>query len=361
MKLSRLRSVILLFGLFFLAIAHNASAADTLPEIDAHRFDIKAIQKSTSGKIYLFESNQVIPKTGNLILVYDHEKPAMAFRVIKNDANKRQFVGKRIRRYDQTGELSINQPYSTLEKIADVLPSPQGENTTATNNENSVSTNPNQLRSNTATPVTNPSQIPGETQVVDTELDSSSKEALDKIDESTEDSGEEEDNNLEVDESTRIDPWNNILTVSAGYFANSSNFVGSSILSNGFSASFAHTLFRDVFINKKNLQDSLGIEFGLIHYSRTYQDGGNDIYTMFPFFADALYQFHLSQTLTLLAYTGLQYNYMSSASNPGASLSLLQGPQLNIGAGMFYNFGPQWMLRLDLGWDRITGGLCIKW
>lgn len=357
MKLVLLRSANLLFGLFFVTAATLCSAAEPLPTIDAHRFESKPIQKSTSGKIYLFESNQVIPKTGNLILIYDQDKPAMAFRILKNDHERNRFVGKRVRRYDQTSELQLNQNYTSIEKLADVLPPPPGE--APSENLDEAPAPAAMAASGSVAPTPTPAVVPVEPQ--DSDLDSDSTSALDQIDELDETEDEEDDALLEVDERTRIDPYRNILSVGAGYFGNSSNFSGSPYLSNGFSVSYAHVLFNDVFIMKKQPQDSLAIEFGGIYYRIINKDGGNDIYSMLPFFADLLYQLHLSQSFSLNLYGGLQYNYMTSAINPGASLENLQGIQVNVGLGFFYTLGPQWLLRADFGWDRITGGLSIKW
>lgn len=350
MKWIRLRTWILFFGLFFLSATTIAAAAEPLPSIDAHRFDAKPIQKSTSGKIYLFESAQVIPKTGNLILIYEQDKPAMAFRVLKNDPTNRRFVGKRIRRYDQTSELKLDQNYVTIEKLADVLPPPPGEAPSESLDEAPPAA--------AGTPV--PAVIPTP-EAQDSELDSDSTAALDEIDELDQTEDEEDEGPLEVDETSRLDPYTNILSVGTGYFGNSSNFSGSPYLSNGFSISYAHVLFNDVFIMKKVPQDSLALEFGGIFYRIINKDGGNDIYSMLPFFADLLYQLHLSSSFSLNLYGGLQYNYMTSAINPGASLENLQGIQVNVGLGAFYTLGPQWLLRIDAGWDRITGGLSIKW
>lgn len=367
-KLIRLRSAILFSLTFLIVMANPAMAAESLPPIDAHRFDVKPIQKSTSGKIYLFESTQVIPKTGNLILIYEHDKPAMAFRVLKNDPNKKQFVGKRVRRYDVTSELITNQSYSSIEKLADVLPPPPAEPVPA--QEPLEEQKPESVAPPTPapsvvvepSPTAEPTPIPAPAvtpESQDSELDASSAAALDKIEESNEEDDEIEP--IEVEESSRLDPFNNFLSVSAGYFGNSSGFSGNSALNNGFSLSYARALFHDVFFLKKIPQDSLALELGVIYYQIINQDGGNDLYTLLPFFGNLLYQLHLSSTFSVNAYTGLQYNYMSGANNPGKSAESLQGVQLNFGLGFFYTIGPQWALRVDLGWDRITGGLCIKW
>lgn len=370
MNLNCLRSAILIFCLFFLGAANIAVAVEPLsaplPEIDAQRFDAKAIEKSKTGRIYLFESARVLPKTGSLILVYNNDKPAMAFRVLKNDPLKKQFVGKRVRRYDETSELTLNESYSAIEKLADVLPPPPSvAATTPSANEDlddaatKKDAPPKEKASTTPEPTPTPEMPPPAAE--DAELDSSSVAALNKIDENDTSTDQEEQENIEIEETTRLNPYNNIFSVSGGYFGNSANFSFSPIIEAGMSVSYYHTLINNLFVSKKTTQDAFGLEFGAIYYRVVNRDSGNDIYTMFPFYATALYQIHLSPTFSFNLYGGLQYDYMVSAVNPGASLAVLQGPQPDLGIGFFYGFGPQWLLRADLGWDRITAGLCIKW
>jgi len=391
-KLIRLRSAILLLNIFFLAVACTDTAAagttETLPPIDAHRFDVKPLQKSASGKIYLFESNQVIPKTGNLILIYDEDKPAMAFRVLKNDRFKKQFVGKRVRRYDQTNELKIDQAYPSIEKLADVLLPPPNEAPSTVTDQNSPALTDQKLSSipDSSSPTStsnsqdtsdlpDPGPVPensaksdkkqttGDLESENRESEKEPSNSLEKKDKASlpEEDEDEGSDQLEIDETSRIEPFNNVLSISTGYFTNASNFSGLGVLNNGFSISFAHSLISEMLFRSKTSQDSLGIELGGIYYRIINKDGGNDIYSMLPFYGELTYQIHFSQAFALGLYGGIQYNYMTSATNPGASLSSLQGPQVNAGLGVFFGIGPQWLLRADVGWDRITGGLGIKW
>ena len=349
--------------------------AELLPEIDAERFDSKPIQKSSSGKVYLFETSIGVPKTGNLIIIYDQNKPAMAFRVLQNNPLKKQFVGKRVRRYGDTGELSLNHSYSSIEKIADALPAPPAiagavplqendasldtkENDAALDEPEKGAPIPTKLSSSKKEKIT-PEELSAP-DAQDPELDSSTTAGLDRIDEN-DDSVEEENPITDIEEMHRIDPSNNILTVSAGFFANSSNFSTSPQIHNGFSVSYAHVLIHDLFIKTKVPQDSLALELGTEYYRIVNQDGINDIYTLLPFYADLFYQLHLSAGFSFNLYGGMQFNYIASYVNSGPSYPLLHGPQPNFGIGFFYTIGPQWLLRADIGWDRITGGLSVKW
>jgi len=365
----QLRSAILLLSIFLLPKAVQAAAQS----IDAQHFDANTIQKSSSGRIYSFESSH-LPKTGSLILIFDHDKPVMAFRILKNDAHKMQFVGKRVRRYDEAGELGLHQSYTAIEKIADSLPPPptiapsdlvaNADLDLASPTKASASPSIETTKANT--PATEKNEAvsnqnfqtpPAE----DPELDSSSTAALNKIDEN--DTTPDEDLvPLEVEEIHRIEPYNNIFSISGGIFANSANFNLSSIINSGMSISFTHAFLRDVFIEKQvSKDDNLAVEFGAIFYTMVNHDLVSDVYNMLPFYVTLMYQLHFSPQFSFNIYGGLQYDKMLSAVNPGKSLALLQGVQPDLGIGFFYSFGPQWLLRTDLGWDRITAGLCIKW
>lgn len=383
MKTIQLRTVIS-FLLTFLVISENSPASEIpVSEIEARRFEIKPAQKSSSGKIYLFDSPTVIPKTGNLILVYDDSKPAMAFRVLKNDDEKKQFVGKRVRRYDGTGDLELKKNYSSIEKIGELITPPPALQKPPVANINEDLDNsalpppqaesPNKVAATETSALEppenntveeNPTQAADfkEPEKTDPELDeSASIKELDQIDKETPKDDLEEPEEIEYDEQTRIDPFNNLFSVTTGFFGNSSNFSTSPYLSNGFSISFAKVLITDAFISEKAVQDSLSLEGGIINYSILNKDRKNDRYSLLPFYGNLFYQLHLSRTFTMNAYAGIQFNYMTSADNPGDSLETLQGLQPNFGVGAFFSLGPQWYFRADIGWDRITGGLSIKW
>jgi hypothetical protein len=51
----------------------------------------------------------------------------------------------------------------------------------------------------------------------------------------------------------------------------------------------------------------------------------------------------------------------ASSNEVATTYNNLEGFQPNIGVGVFYNIGPQWYLRGDLGVDRIGIGLAIRW
>jgi hypothetical protein len=369
-------SVFSIFLLPALTFSKASIASVVTPDIEAHRFNTKVIQKSTSGKIYLFES-ATLPKTGNLILIYEKDHPTMAFRILKNDQEKNQFVGKRIRRYEGGNDLDVNKSYTTIEKLADLLPAPGNLSKPILADSNTpaepepVKEIAEQKSAEEPIPPAEPTEEPTaitqsdsnevEPEKIDPELDANTVTKLDAIDRDNPNDDLEDYSKIEFDEFPLLDPLNNMIVVGTGYFGNASNFSLAPVYNNGVGISFTRVMFRDVFLDSKTIQDALSLELGVVQYSILNLDRNNDNYSLLPFYANLIYQLYPGKTFGAHAYGGLQYNYMLSASNAGSSIEDLQGFQPNFGVGMTYRMGPQWYLRADIGWDRIAAGLGIKW
>ncbi len=138
----------------------------------------------------------------------------------------------------------------------------------------------------------------------------------------------------------------------------------------GFSIFFSQVIRRDLMFKKATgVQDSLSIEYGISYYSDDNVNGVNDDYEILPLKLELRYDMHVSESFTPFIYFGVQYNLILSAANQdgisGSATSVtynnLRGPQANIGIGTFYNIGPQWYLRGDIGLDRFAVGLAVRW
>lgn len=398
----RLFSVCLAFSLCFSAelVQGTRSFAAPLPDIEAHTFQSTPVRTSKSKRIYLFKATgNDLPKTGNLVLIHVQNKPAMAFRVLKTDSKNSEYVAKRIRRYDQTGELNVSQAYDSIEKISDLLAAPAPD---------PVVSRPARV----AAPATAPAPI--NVSESDQDLDAAPKPAEtnlevydyeDDLDATTspqaiapkkkrakaakveqpvdEEFGNEENNEestdetdegktaFEIEEAIRLSPLRNMISVNTGLYKNMSNFKFAGGTHSGFHASYARTLRTDIFVLSKAPQDSLSIEFGLGYYSLVNFIGQNDVFKIVPIMAELHYNLFFSQTFGMYLYGGLEFNAVMATENVTAatlssrgdqdSIDKLQGIQHTFGLGLLYNMGPQWYLRLNLGWDRITAGLAIKW
>jgi hypothetical protein len=380
------------------------ASAENLPDIDAHQFKIVPLEKSRTGRVYRFkvDINQ-LPKTGSILLIEENNKPALAFRVMKTDFDHSEFIAKRVRRYDTTGELKINESYVTVEKLADLVAPPPSETDVFDPNAkpmldpnpsknlvgksaDSVSTPPpppalaDNLAANPVPVSTPPPATPNkalDVEKYDDSLDSSTS-PTDLKSNSLADAAipgaaaappptpdaNDDGYDLEVKERPVFNPYRYMAGVEVAELKNYSNLKLTGGSFGGFTAYFSQVIKRNVAFKKiAGPQDSLSIECGFSYYSDdNVNTGANDDYDLLPLRVELRYDLHLSESFTPFAYFGLQYNLITASSNEVATTyNNLEGFQPNIGVGVFYNIGPQWYLRGDLGVDRIGIGLAIRW
>jgi hypothetical protein len=396
-----------LLGSLSLSISH--ARADVLPDIEAHQFKVTPLEKSRTGRVYRFKVDpEQLPKTGNIVLIEVNDKPAMAFRVLKTDALTNEFIGKRVRRYDTTGELSLNEQYPSAEKVADlVTPPPPEVGGYDPNARPLMDPNPNKnlvSATNTAptarpelnpspdiaTPVAQTTPAPQAAPVenaapivkklnveqYDDDLDSSTSPMNLKEDSPANtnatatntdmpDTPEmDPDADIQVKERTVINPYRYLAGISVASFMNHTNFIFANPSSSGFTGYFSNVVKRGLIYKKESPQDSLSMEYGFCAYTVETPNttGGLGSYSLFPIRAEVRYDLYLSEMFTLFGYGGGQFNWIYSRSQGTVTdAENLEGLQLNLGVGVFYNMGPQWYLRGDVGIDRIALGLALRW
>ena len=174
---------------------------------------------------------------------------------------------------------------------------------------------------------------------------------------------------LEVKENHILNPYNHSLGFSIGSFKNQSNFVFNGESAGGFSVFYSSITDRNLFFKKKYPQDSLSIEGGFTYYNLNNVNGHNDDYTLLPIKIDLRYDVYLSTVFGTFFYFGAQYNWVTTTDSVDIANSVvdlntynkLHGFALDTGFGIFYNIGPQWYLRGDIGLDRMALGLSVKW
>ncbi len=383
------------FGVLFSG-APFAHAGENLPQIEAHQFEITPIQISKSGRVYLFNTEpKDLPTTGNVLIVQIDQKPVIALRVLRTDPARAEFIAKKIRRYEQNSTLEITHRYFTVEKIADIIAPPV---TAGPNDLNPVLLPPDALdEGSPAAATTNPGPgasaptqgaIPGDGQKsqnsplnapgaknkplnvnnFDDELDSSNSPKNEKGEEDLQAYALKDDmdgiTDSEKEESPLLNPFDHTVFVMAGLFRNFSNFSNYlTTMANGFSLLYSTTLSRDFFIlGGKAPQDDFQLEFGLISYNLVNYDGNNDQYQFLSLEGQLRYDIQCSNSFDLFGYLGIQGNFILSSANANPkTLSAVQGVQPNFGVGLVYTIGPHWLLRLDLGYDKISAGMGITW
>ena len=357
-------------------IAH----AEILPEIDAHEFQSTPLKKSLSGRVYLFHTDdRKLPKSGSILLIQADGKPAAAFRVIQVNQIKGEFVAKKVRRYDQLADLEINGSYKTVEKVADALipPPPQqipvdetapkipiGSDGTAGTPEAGGPPGPDDLDSGPDAKAKRAKK--GEVEVYDYDDDLDKATSPQNLKKNMEDLDEDDASGVktesEISEVNRLSTGKNMLGFTAGFFRNMSNFVVAGSTFNGFAVRYSHALAQDLFLNPKNAQDEISLDLGAGYYRDVNSSQTNDLYTIMPLSAELRYDLHFSETFTFLIYGGIQYNMMASSENSVKSTAdKIMGPQQTIGFGFMFNMGPHWYIRIDIGWDRVMGGLALRW
>lgn len=338
----------------------------------------------------------------------------MAFRVLQTDEASGEWVGKRVRRYDIEQKLTLKKSYDAIEKISDLVAPPPPEMKYDVNARPELGASTGLVERNpTPTPSLNPDappeldplpgvpnqageSLPMETEAptepapsrplpkdlnqFDDELDAGmdlpeapkQKPKMPEPEEMDEDSEEESDTfDREPRDRIVFSPYKRAISVTLDSFRNMSGFVVANqaqAVNSGFAVNYAVTFDRNVWANGKTLQDSLAFETGLGYYGRTNFSGTQDSYSISPLKAEIHYQLHPSASFTAFGYVGLQYNLIfasdttnTTATQANLARSALGGIQHTLGAGFYYNIGPQWYLRGDLGWDRLGIGLAVKW
>ena len=313
--------------------------SDILPDIEAHQFKIMPLEKSRTGRVYRFKVDaEQLPKTGSILLIEENDKPTMAFRVLNTDFDRSEFVAKRVRRYDTTSELQLNERYKTVEKIGDLVPPPPPEVGTYDPNAKplldpnpgkdlvnpnakavppplldspSTTSPPPDASSNSAPPHPVSKKVM-DVEKYDDDLDSSTSPTNlkdDRVAPSLESSTKEDDgddlsdldSDLEVKEQKIINPYQHALGFAVGGYRNLSNFAFSGANAGGFSMFYSQITDRNLFFRKKTPQDSLSIEYGFSYYSLNNVNSHNDDYTLLPLKLELRYDIHVSETLVLFS------------------------------------------------------------
>ena len=182
-----------------------------------------------------------------------------------------------------------------------------------------------------------------------------------------EDADEEEEvapgkTEYEVEERQGLNPFNNMITVSVGYYRNISNFVLPGSVNNGLGLSYSRTFAHDIFLDPRSMEDSLAVELGFERYTQVNLAGTNDVNTINPLFVNLRYDLYFSKNFALNFYAGFQYNWLYSTENTTTDVqAAISGPQPTVGIGLLYAVGPQWFIRATIGFDQIALGLCVKW
>jgi hypothetical protein len=373
--------------------------AERLPEIDAQEFEITPLETSSSGRVYRLKVEGGNPRTGDILLVQKNQEPLAAFRVLKTEGT--EIVAKRVRKYESQSKLELQQTYTAVQKLADLvespierteapstapeLPPPASPNAT----EAPAELNPPPLPPEEApaqeapaqeAPATDTNAVPlmGDDASQTTLISKQRATALDQYDEGLDATttprnlktvpGAEDVPSREtmigpgVIEHEPLSKFNQMVGISAGSFRNMSGFQIPGSNNSGLTAYYNRVIEDSVWFEGHTPHDTLSLEAGLGYYSIVNFTGGFDDYQIMPIRGEFLYSLHVSPSFAFLTHIGAQFNWIFAAENAvDEGLGALSGIQANAGVGMLYQIGPQWYLRGDAGLDRIAIGLAVKW
>ncbi len=355
--------------------AKNSVGLEVLPAVDARTFRVLPKRQSASGRVVQFTvvGNVRLPDPGKILLVKKDGKPVYAFRVVRTQPEDREFIARKIRKYQDAPAFQSNEEYDAIEKIADILrptepvpaelplaaiPTPEAtpviQTPDVTEVPKAVEPEP-EVAAAEEVPSIGPSL--GDPIPYDQELDqtTSPRGGADNLG-----SSYSWEDSLEIEEKPVFAPFSRAFGLEYGFLQNLSDFQFSGPFNVAFGATAQFVTGRGVFTQTPDLQDRMFVSFGLSYYRRSEEQ--NDFYYILPVRSEMLYSLDFSEKISLLFYGGLQYNWVfATAQALVARADALDGLQITAGTGFSIRFGPQWVFQTRLGYDRISGALMVEW
>lgn len=330
-------------------------------------------QRSRSGRVYLVSSDTFadpLPRVGKVLLAKKSDRPHMGLRVLKAYEDTRRFAVKKIKEY-QPGTFLIRGTFvDSIEKVGDGSEDNIPPTTPLERAQDARDLR--ELEGGAAAGAGADGPLPPEPQPdlpsepqpnlpspdvqgFDPELDAGVTPLADPMGSAEDDLSELED--IVVRESVTLDPESRWFSLNLS-FMRSGRADGSSpyYLSGGLAYGF--DLSKRIFFNDNRAQDSITFE-GALHY---YQVSDTASYTVMPTGFTLRYNVFTSENLGFFGYGGLSKNWVVAASDDYDDLEIdaLDDFVPAFGVGLLFKVGPQWMARVDLGFDQIGVGLVLR-
>ncbi len=170
----------------------------------------------------------------------------------------------------------------------------------------------------------------------------------------------DEEIEIEIDEVHELDPHYQWLTLGMGYLRNN-GAGGASTYFAGAGARYGLTLVKMLLLRKAHLQDSLALEGGVYYYKTLNYPVADEGYTVIPMVATARYTIQVKEGFGLFFYGGLIFNrVLIAGQGTEETRSDMSQSVPAAGGGMFFQVGPNWNLRFDLGFDTVGLGLTLR-
>ena len=335
----------------------SADVPDKLPDIKAKTYVVKVARKSKSGRVYLFyDSDNAMPGPGRILLLKTDDDPSMAFRVLKNYDDKKQFAAKRVRRYGSIKHLEDRKKFTAVEKLSDYYPpSPPTEEDRADLKELELKILPYDPELDETQDAQGPADDILPKKKTKNSPDHESPLPL----------NEEEAPPAAVDEIPVLDRHNHWVTAQAGYLRNSSTEDRSPYYTGG-GLRYGFTLKRKLLLRKAAPQDSVVVEGGVFIYKilgfvSTGTGSTIDTYTVMPLALTLRYNVFINEDFAVFFYGGILKNrILSSSTGEATAVAALSKTLIAVGGGFLFRIAPSWQLRIDAGYDCIIAGLVLR-
>jgi hypothetical protein len=383
----------------------DRSPITVLPPIEARSYDVLIARRSSSQRVYLFDDpTGREPQVGRILVLKRGEGEdrhnVMAFRIVRVYPERKQFAVRRIRWYLNYRVLDPGMSFLAIEKKGDLkIPSLSTEDIEDLNEveggrpipgvidaETDPSENPhshlnrnlklnpydegvdvNGVRIKKYDPMLDAGDIPppvddlsdpakNGTNTNDTEIRDIDDEVFDPMD-------SEDDEALSgIDEIRAFEPHHHSLSAELGAIRNNGP--------NGSSGVFKSPLFRysfnptnTLFVRNASVQDSFTVEVALGGYNVSNFSGptAGDSYTVFFAGPGARYNLFITENIGFFIYGGIFKNWLIASNNASephraALTSLIPAA----GGGVLLKIGPSWFVRVNAGYDGLTGGIALR-
>jgi len=334
-----------------------------LPDIEAKTYELKVVRRSGNNRVYLLEDNTGgNPVIGRILLLKKESDPVMAFRVLKQYPEKKQLAAKKLRRYGTYHILDDGSGYLAVEKVSDLAPPPPTEQDNADLRE--LEGPPSNLPLPPASTGTAPNVLP-----FDPELDAGTTPTPPKSPDAGDKDDEDDEENLEpqlgmiIDEVQPLDIHRHWLSGQFGFFRNNAPpSSGGVIYLQAGGLRYGFTLSKMLFLRRARIQDSVALEAGAFLFKAVpYEASLNDAYTVMPLLGTVRYNINLGDSFGVFFYGGIMQNFvLSSVNGTDANIAALNSTTPAGGAGLMFQIGPSWDVRVDLGIDVIGTGLMLR-
>lgn len=359
-------------ALFILVNPHPGQATSAI-EVRTHEFQV--IQRSRSGRVYLVSSETLsdsLPPVGKVFLAKRSERPYMGLRVLKAYDGERRFAVKKIKEYrpgtflyrdtripvlEKVGDRSEENapPLTPQERAQDTKDLQEIENLSPSTHPGAAGTDTDPVETNPV-PQTAPAPGPGpDVQKFDPDIDAGVTPREEPMGSADDDLTDLE--NIMVRESVVLDPESRWLSFNLSFMRSGrEDGIHPYYLSGG--VSYGFDLSKQPFLQGNKAQDSFTLE-GLLHY---YQVTEEATYSVMPIGVTLRYNVFTSENLGFFGYGGISKNFVLSVTDPyrDEQFDAVDIFVPAFGVGLLFKVGPNWMARVDVGFDQVGVGAVLR-